>query len=126
MGDILDREAAQTVKLVGSASDGTESNPVEASDNNEIRSNDSVNVSAADTILNLTTLAQEVKVGASRNPNRKYLWMEALDKNIKWGFDSSCRFDLFKKQLIIHPVGNVPVYMKMSAGTGQAVVGEGE
>lgn len=125
MGDISEINASQAVKIIGSGPDGSESNPVEASSNNELYNADCVNHAAIDIVLSLTTTPQEVKVGASRQVNRKYLWMQALDANVKWGFDTNCRFDLFKNQMIIHPVGNVPVYMKVSTGTGSAAVGEG-
>lgn len=125
MTDLGEIQAALPIKIIGSSSTGLETNPVQASANNELRSNDCINTSAIDTILNLTTVAQEVKVGANRLTERKYIWMQAIATNIKWGFDTNCRFDLFRNQLVIHPVGNVPVYMKMSTGTGTAIVAEG-
>ena len=93
------------------------------SDNNEAASIDSALTSGTDTTTNLTTTAVELKVGASRLPERKYLIVEGLSNNIKWGFTTSCPFDLFKNQLIMMPIG-VAVYAKMSTGTGSIAVGE--
>jgi hypothetical protein len=123
--DLDTLQASGSVKIAGANSSGTETHFVDASPNNELRANDCVNTSGTDTVLSLTVTAQEIKVSTSRLVNRKYVWMEALSTNVKWGFDSNCRFDLFKNQLIIHPVGNVAIYMKMSTGTGTAAIGEG-
>ena len=125
MSDLTDIQSALSTKLVGSTTNGTETTPVNASDFGELRNSDCVNNIASDIILSLTITAQEVMVGASRNPNRKYIWMQALSKGVKWGFDLNCRFDLFKNQLVCFPIGNVPVYMKMSSGTGSSTIGEG-
>lgn len=91
----------------------------------ELRTNDCVNSEASDCFLTLSTTPQELKVGTVRNAGRKYVWMQALTSNVKWGFSTDCRFDLFKNQLILQPVGDVPIYVKMSTGSGTVVVAEG-
>jgi len=76
-------------------------------------------------VLNLTTTAVIGKVGANNLAQRKYIIIEAIDKNIKWGFDSTCPFDAFKNQLIMLPIGdNINIYLKMSSGTGSINIAE--
>lgn len=87
-------------------------------------SNDSCRSSVIDTTIVLTTTAVELKVGASALADRKYLMMQARDNNIRWGFNTSCNFDLFKNEKIIIPVG-VAVYGKTTSGTGTIVIAEG-
>jgi hypothetical protein len=75
--------------------------------------------------LSLTTTAVEGKVGASTMTNRKYIEMQALVTNVKWGYDTTCPFDLFKSQFFSLPAGtNCKVYFKMSTGTGSVAIGE--
>lgn len=126
MGEQSFIRSSEPVIIVGSNPDGSETTPVGASDNGEVYANDCINTAANDLTLNLTTVAQEVKIGSTRNIKRKYVYMEALSSNIKWGFNTDCKFNLYKNQLIIHPVGDVAVYMKMDSGTGQATIAEGE
>jgi len=78
-----------------------------------------------DLVLNLTTTPVEVKVGASAKENRVYIEMQALTKNVKWGYTTACNFDLFKSQFFSLPAGtNCKIYMKSSTGTAQAVIAE--
>lgn len=85
-----------------------------------------INYNSAQTTLNVTTTAQEVKVGASRLADRKAIFLLPLDANIKWGFTSGSQpFLLFKRQFIILPIGdNVAVWTSTITGTGSLVVGE--
>lgn len=85
--------------------------------------NDSCRTSGIDTTILLTTVAVELKVGGSALADRKYMFIQARDNNIKWGFNTTCNFDLFKNQLIIMPVA-VTMYAKTSVGTGTIVIGE--
>lgn len=117
MADLQDTQAAQSVKIIGSDAFGTESTPAAVKTNQEIKTSDACDTSGADVFLTLdSTTAIEGKVGASRLANRKYVIMEALVNNVKWGFDTNCKFDLFKSQLIILPIGNIPIYFKLSSG----------
>ena len=125
MSDLPFIQAASPSVIIGADPTGTETYPVASSSNGELRNTDCVNTSATDSTVSLTTAATEVKVGASRLTDRKYVWMQALVSNVKWGFDSNCRFNLFKNQMVCFPIGNVPIYIKMSAGTGTANIGEG-
>lgn len=121
MADLTDLQAAQSVKIVGSDPTGTETYPVGAKSNQEAKVSDACDTAGLDTTLTLDSSgAVEGKVGGSRLSNRKYFMMMALVNNVKWGFDSTCRFKLFKDQLIIVPVGNVPIYFRLSTGGSTA------
>ena len=126
MGDLTEIESSGSTKLVGSDLAGDETTPVGVSDKQELWIRDTHDNGGVDTILNLTTSATEGKVGGDRRVNRKYVIMEALDKNIKWGFSNSTQsFDLFKKQLIMVPVGeNTEIWLSMSSGTGSVSFAE--
>jgi hypothetical protein len=76
-------------------------------------------------VLNLTTTAIELKVGASPLVNRKLIEMQALEKNVKWGYNTNCEFDLFKNQFFSLPCGeNCTMYLKASTGTASVAVSE--
>lgn len=128
MGDINDIEAAQSVKIIGSQADGTEQTPVGSTVNRELLASDTANSpgGGVDTVLALTTTPSEGKVGGTPKSDRKYVIMEALSTNVKWGFSNSTQsFDLFKSQLVIFPAGpNTTIWFKVSAGTGSVAFGE--
>lgn len=126
MADLTDIQSAQSVKIAGSDASGIESTFAKVTPNQELGATDTVNTSAVSTTIPLTTTAVELKVGGSRLANRKYIWMEALDTNIKWGFSASdTPFDIFKSQLLTFPIGDVAIYAKMSSGSGNIAFGEG-
>lgn len=126
MPDINDIEAAQPVKLVGSSSDGTEQTPIESTELAELKVTDRINQQGEDTTISLTTSAVEARVGLAAKSDRTYVFIQALDKNVKWGFDSNCRFDAFKNQLVVIPASeNCTIFIKADSGTPSAVVGEG-
>lgn len=76
-------------------------------------------------ILNLTTTAQELKVGASPLEDRLYIEMQALSSNVKWGYTTACEFNLFKNQFFALPCGTgCKIYLKMSVGTGDCAIAE--
>lgn len=93
----------------------------------DLQTDDRINTSAVDTVLALTTAPAIVKVGGSVLTERKYVILEGLSINIKWGFSNSTQsFDLFKNQLLMVPVGpNVNIWMKVTTGTGSAGIAEG-
>lgn len=125
MADLNDVQTAQETKIVGQSSNGTETNPVGATPLNDLQTADVPNQTGVNVILNLTTAAIEGKVGANALTNRKIVEMQALSSNVKWGYDSTCPFDLFKSQFFSLPVGeNCKIYFKVSTGTGQVAFGE--
>ncbi len=78
-----------------------------------------------DTVLSLTTTPVELKFGANPLEDRVYIEMQALTKKVKWGYNTSCNFDLFKNQFFSLPAGtNCTVYLKASSGTAQVTVAE--
>ena len=126
MADLTDIQAAAVVKVVGSDATGAETNTQAVSTLNEAQVADILNNGGLDIVLSLTTTASEGKVGVSRKTNRKYVIMEALTANVKWGFSNTTQsFDLFKSQLIMVPVGDqTQIWFKMSAGTGTVAFAE--
>ena len=96
-----------------------------ASDQSPIPVYDTPNQTGVNTILNLTTTAIEGKVSTNPLTGRKYVNFQALAKNVKWGWDSSCPFDAFKNQYFHLPAGvNCKIYFKTSTGTATLSFGE--
>jgi hypothetical protein len=127
MGDLSEKDSATNSKIVGADSSGNETDYVKVSTNQELAIRDTHDNGGLDTILNLDAItAVEGKVGALTKDERKYVIMEALDTNVKWGFSNSTQsFDLFKSQLIMVPVGpNTEIWFIMASGTGQVAFGE--
>jgi hypothetical protein len=125
MADLTEIQAAQFVKIIGSDTTGEEQTPVVSNSLGELAVSEVPNQEGVDIILTLTTSAQEAKVGANPLPNRKYVEMEALGDNVKWGYNTNCRFRLFKNQFISIPAGpNCRIYLRTTTGTAQVVVGE--
>jgi len=86
---------------------------------------DDIRGQGLNTILSLTTSAVEGKVGTTRLSGRNYIEMQALSSNVKWGYDSSCPFDLFKNQFFALPISDVcPIYFKSSSGIASVAIGE--
>jgi hypothetical protein len=97
--------------------------------NKDMRTNDSLNTIALDTIITVTAVGVpvELKVGGSVAAERKYIVMEALDTGVKWGFSSGTQsFDLFKSQLIMLPLGpGKSIWFDIISGTNkQVAIGE--
>ena len=125
MADLTDLQAAQTVKVVGTDSSGVETNAVGATTLGDLQAADVPNQTGLSTTLNLTTTAIEGKVGGTTMTNRKYIEMQALSTNVKWGYTTTCDFDLFKNQFFALPAGfNCKVYFKVTTGTGSVAFSE--
>lgn len=127
MADLSPKDASTNSKIVGADSLGNETDYVKVSTNQELAIRDTHDNGGLDTILPLNAVtAVEGKVGALTKDERKYIIMEALDTNVKWGFSNTTQsFDLFKSQLIMVPVGpNTEVWFIMSSGTGSVAFGE--
>lgn len=127
MADLTEKQSAGNSKIVGADSLGNETEYAKVSTNQELAIRDTHDNGGLDTILNLDAITPvEGKVGALPKDERKYIIMEALDTNVKWGFSNSTQsFDLFKSQLIMVPVGpNTEIWFIMSSGTGQVAFGE--
>jgi hypothetical protein len=125
MADLDEVLSALPVKIMGSGSTGVEQTPVQSTTLGELQVADIPNQTGLSTTLALTTTAIEGKVGASTMVNRKYIEMQGLSNNIKWGYTTTCDFDLFKSQFFSLPAGtNCKVYFKMSTGTGSVAISE--
>ena len=127
MGDLSNKDSSTNTKIVGSDSLGNETDYVKVSPNQEMSIRDTHDNGGLDTILSLDAItAVEGKVGILTKDERKYVIMEALGTNVKWGFSNSTQsFDLFKSQLLMVPVGpNTEIWFIMASGTGQVAFGE--
>lgn len=119
MGDITESQQSEVVRLTNANEDQTVGVV-----NDELQVND-VPQQGTSAILNLTTAPVELKVGASPLANRKYIEMQALEKNVKWGYTTNCEFNLFKNQFFALPCGeNCTIYLKASTGTSSVSIGE--
>ena len=120
MADIDDTQQSEVVRISGS----NEDNIATVNDIKELQTNDTPQQGVS-AVLNLTTTAQELKVGAAALVNRKLIEMQALDRNIKWGYNTNCEFDLFKNQFFALPAGeNCTIYLKTSTGTASIAISE--
>ncbi len=81
MADIDDTQQSEVVRISGS----NEDNIATVNDVKELHTNDTPQQGVS-AVLNLTTTAQELKVGATALANRKTIEMQALEKNVKWGY----------------------------------------
>jgi hypothetical protein len=127
MADLDERDSAGNSKIVGADSLGNETDYVKVSPNQEMSIRDTHDNGGLDAVLALDAItAVEGKVGALTKDERKYVIMEALSTNVKWGFSNSTQsFDLFKSQLIMVPVGpNTEIWFIMASGTGSVAFGE--
>ena len=120
MADIGDEQQSEVTRISGA----NEENIVSVNNILEFSVNDTPQQGLSAT-LTLTTTAQELKVGAVALVNRKLIEMQALDKNIKWGYNTNCDFDLFKNQFFSLPCGEgCTLYLKTSVGTANIAVSE--
>jgi hypothetical protein len=135
MADLTDIQAAQTIKLTGVNSSGSEDNYLKVSNNKEARANDSVNNGGLDAVLAVNTTASEGKVGATKKVDRKYIWMmpitvpTGVNAYLLWGFSNSTQsFKIFKDQLLCFPIGDgTEIWFKTPgvATSGTVAFGEG-
>lgn len=90
MSDLTDLQAAQTVKIAGASTSGSETNFVNATVNGDLKAADILNVSVAQAVLVVNQAASpvEVKAGVSRLANRKSVLIQAQGSNIVYGFTS--------------------------------------
>jgi len=123
--DVSDIQAAQSVKVIGSDATGLETTPVGSTTLGDIKAADVPNQQGVSGTLSLTVTAQIGKIGASVLSNRKYVEMQALTTNVKWGYDANCPFDLFKNQFFALPMGaGCNIYFKAATGTAQVAFAE--
>lgn len=91
MADLTDLQAAQTVKIVGSSSTSVETNPLQVTINGDAKIVNGLRQGGVYGNLNIPTVGVpvEVRVGASRLANRKFISISTTTINIWWGYDSS-------------------------------------
>ncbi len=120
MADITESQRSDVMRLTN----GNETKIADINSLLELSVNDTPQQGVSATLA-LTTTPQILKVGASALAGRKTIEMQALSKNVKWGYNTNCEFDLFKNQFFALPAGeNCVVYLKVSTGTGSIAIGE--
>jgi hypothetical protein len=120
MADINETQQSEVVRI----GNPDEANFVEVNSESNLKSIDTPE-SGLSATLSLTTTAIELKVGANAKANRRLIEMQALTKNVKWGYNTNCDFDLFKNQFFSLPCGeNCTLYLKASIGTASIAVSE--
>jgi hypothetical protein len=99
------KETSQLTSIVGTDSNGIETNYVNATVNGDLGVVDGISGGGVFGNISLTTAntAYEVKVGASRLTNRKLITVVCIDADVYWGYSSSVTttngFPLFKNQI---------------------------
>jgi hypothetical protein len=129
MADLIDKNSALPIKIIGADTLGAETVPAKVSPNQDLGTADVLNNGGLDLVLALTTTPKLGVVnvdGITAKADRKYFLMQALDQNIKWGFTNTTQsFDIFKSQLVMVPCGpNTQIWFKMASGTGSIAIGE--
>lgn len=126
MADLNELQSSETVKIVGSDSNGGEQNAVGSTGLSELKVTDRINQQGEDVQITVTTTAQIARVGGSNKTDRNYVFLQAIQNQVKWGFDANCRFDAFRNQLIVIPASeDCDIYIKANSGSRNIVVGEG-
>lgn len=119
MGDLTEIQAAMATKIVGSDALGGETTPVKTSPNQDLAVSDILNIASASGVLTLLPgTVYELRVSASALANRKYVIMQALDPDVKWGLGAASQpFYAYQSQIIMMPVGDATiVYFRTEPG----------
>ena len=110
MADLTEQQSTIATKISGAAATGIETNYVKASANQDLGTSDILDNGGVFSNLALAAgVAGELKVGAGRLANRKYVIFQPLDTNTFMGFSSGVTvangMPLFKNQMVMLPVG---------------------
>lgn len=129
MADLNDVQSAEPVKIVGSDANGIESNPVNASSNGELLTNDRVNTSAVYNQISIGTTAVAARVGASNLVERKVIHITPKSNGLYWGYNNSVTTTtgtkMFKDSTYTFKYGpNITVWLIGDAVGKTANVGE--
>lgn len=87
---------------------------------------DTVEIFGLSVLLTVTTTAQEIKVDITRDPRRRFIYLQVQGSTrVLWGFaPTSCVFTAPNNAIIILAIGDVPVYIKTTMGTANVATGE--
>lgn len=119
MGDLTEIQASLAVKVIGSDTVGGETTPVKVSTNQDMGVSDILNIASTSGVLTLLpSTVYQLKVGAAALANRKYVIMQALDPDVKWGLGAASQpFYAYQSQIIMLPVGDLTaVYFSTESG----------
>ena len=110
MADISEINSSQTVKIVGSSSDGTEQTPIQSNANGNLHTDDISNNGGVEGSLTVGTSAVEAKVGGSSLSNRVELTVYNNSSSIIYygltnSVTTSTGTPITKKQLAVFSYG---------------------
>ena len=132
MADLIDIQAAQSIKIVGSSSSGTEQTPVKSSSNGDLGSSDVVDTSGIYGTLTVGTSSVEIKVGGSPLTARKLVTIDNTSNvTLFWGYDNSISTTayagrIFKDQQASWAVGpNVSIWVVAGSAGNATHISEG-
>jgi hypothetical protein len=117
MADLSNLDAAQTVKLAGADSAGSETNFVNASGLGELQTSDVITGAGSQAALSIGTSATEAKVGGSALTNRKLLTVfNNSNSTVYWGRSAAVTTSngtpIFKQQLMTFDfAADAPLYL---------------
>jgi len=91
MADLDNLQVAGSTIIVGSDSSGSETTPLQVSNNGQAKVVDGLKQGGVYKELLIPTagIAVEVRVGASSLTNRKFITIYTLTANLWWGYDSA-------------------------------------
>lgn len=132
MADITDIQAAQTIKIVGSDSNGLEQTPIKSSGNGDLNSSDIVDTSGIYGTLVVGSSPVEIKVGGSPLSYRKLITLDnTSNTTIYWGYNNSISTStfagrIFKDQQASWAIGpNVSIWVVASSPGNNTHISEG-
>lgn len=130
MADLNEQQAAQTIKITGVSSAGSETNYVDASSNNELKVADVSNNGGVNGAITVSTSAIEAKVGGSALSNRKNITVHNNGSStIYWGYSNGVTISngtpVFKDQFVSWDVGpSTSIYLIAASGSHNVRVTE--
>lgn len=115
-------EIKGSIKIIGADSLGNETNSVDSTANNELKTADFLNTSVTQAVLSVSSAGSpvEVKAGVLPLQNRKSIIIQAQGSNVVYGFSSSLQpFQLPNGSLVVLSVGDgISVWVDRSSGAG--------
>lgn len=125
MSDLSDIQSAQSIKIIGSGSTGSESTPVNATNNGDLTVIDFLNNSGTQAAITVGITAIEARVGGSNLSNRKYICIQAKDTGVFFGVTNTVTIssgtEIFKDQTLFIPAGPNTTIWLIASGAGKNV-----
>lgn len=130
MSDLSFEKRAEPSSIVGMDADGSETNFLKVTENNDAQVSDAINVSAVYSEITVGTTAVELKVGGTPLAVRKMAHATPKDKEVYWGYDNSVTTvtgtRLFKNTTAYFKFGpNVHIWLIAATDGNKVNIGEG-